>query len=168
MKTFYIGKAHLFGKNIDTDQIYPGQYLELVEPEDAARHCLEGADPGFAARVQAGDIVVAGTNFGCGSSREHAAIALKHAGVAAVVAESFARIFYRNAINLALPLLVCKGISTQAADGDTLEIDLGKGTVHNTRTGKTLEGEKLSPYAMNILDKGGIKAIFLEKTQKTG
>ncbi|WP_319562544.1 3-isopropylmalate dehydratase small subunit [Marispirochaeta sp.] len=168
MKTFYVGKAHLFGKNIDTDQIYPGQYLELVEPEDVAQHCLEGADPEFASRVQPCDIVVAGTNFGCGSSREHAAIALKHAGVAAVVAESFARIFYRNAINLALPLLVCKGIAAQAASGDTLELDLVNGTVRNTRTGKVLEGEKLSPYAMNILDKGGIKAIFLEKTRKSG
>ena len=166
MKIGYTGKAHLFGKNIDTDQIYPGQYLELVEPEEVARHCLEGADPSFASMVQPGDIVVAGTNFGCGSSREHAAIALKHSGVAAVVAESFARIFYRNAINLALPLLVCKGISSQVKSGDTLEIDLEKGTVTNPRTGKVLEGEKLSSYAMNILDKGGIKAIFLEKIRQ--
>ncbi|WP_319415148.1 3-isopropylmalate dehydratase small subunit [Marispirochaeta aestuarii] len=165
MKTGYTGKAHLFGKNIDTDQIYPGQYLELVEPEEIARHCLEGADPSFASKLQPGDIVVAGTNFGCGSSREHAAIALKHAGVAAVVAESFARIFYRNAINLALPLLVCKGISSWVESGDTLKIDLEQGTVTNSRTGKVLEGEKLSSYAMNILDKGGIKAIFLDKTR---
>ncbi|WP_321991381.1 3-isopropylmalate dehydratase small subunit [Marispirochaeta aestuarii] len=166
MKSGYRGKAHLFGKNIDTDQIYPGQYLELVEPEEVARHCLEGADPAFVSKVQPGDIVVAGTNFGCGSSREHAAIALKHAGVAAVVAESFARIFYRNAINLALPLLVCKEISSRVESGDTLEIDLEEGTVRNSRTGKVIEGEKLSPYAINILEKGGIKAIFLEKTRQ--
>ena len=107
--------------------------------------------------MQPGDIVVAATNFGCGSSREHAAITLKTSGVSVVIAESFARIFYRNAINLALPLLVCKGIRNP---GDELKVNLEKGTVENKTTGVVLQGEKLSPYAMNILEKGGIKAIF--------
>src|SRR5699024_8620824 len=101
------GKAFVFGKNIDTDQIYHGRYLELVDPKEIAEHCLEGADPSFSGKANPGDIVVAGTNFGCGSSREHAAITLKTKGVSVVLAESFARIFFRNAINLALPLIVC-------------------------------------------------------------
>lgn len=163
MNQEYNGKAYTFGKNIDTDQIYPGQYLELVKPEEIARHCLQGADPEFAGKVQPGDIVIAATNFGCGSSREHAAIALKTAKVGVVVAESFARIFYRNAINLALPLLVCKGIRDTVNPGDELKVNLETGTVENKTTGAVLQGEQLSPYAMNILESGGIKAIFRER-----
>lgn len=156
-------KAHVFGKNIDTDQILPGRYLELTDPEKMASHCLEGADPGFAHRVQQGDLVVAGTNFGCGSSREHAAMALIHAGVAAVLAESFARIFYRNAINLALPLMVCRTITKMVKDGDVLQVDIASGTVYNLTTGQRAQGERVSPYAMHILESGGIIPLFQKK-----
>lgn len=159
------GIAFVFGKNIDTDQIYPGRYLELVKPEEIREHCLEGADPSFAKRMSPGDIVVAGSNFGCGSSREHAAITLKSAGVSVVLAESFARIFFRNSINLALPLMVVPGISEMVKNGDKLEVRLEEGTVVNHTTGELILGEKLSEYTMNILENGGIKPLFKKKTE---
>jgi len=158
------GKAFIFGNNIDTDQIYPGRYLELVEPEEIAAHCLEGANPDFAKEVSKGDIVVAGKNFGCGSSREHAAIALVHAGVGAVVAESFARIFYRNAINLGLTVLVCPEITSKVNEGDFLEVNLEEGMVYNKTSGESIQGEKLSEYIMDILSSGGIKPLFRKMT----
>lgn len=158
-------KAYVLGNNIDTDQIFPGRYLTMVKPEEIARHCLEDADKTIAPRFQKGEILVAGTNFGCGSSREHAAIALSHLGVSVVIADSFARIFYRNAINLALPLLVCKGAARMTREGDELEVDLAAGTVKNLRTGETLQGEKISDYAMNILSAGGIKPLFKERAR---
>lgn len=164
MKQLITGRAFIFGDNIDTDQIYPGRYLELVKPADVAAHCMEGADPTFVERMATGDIIVAGKNFGCGSSREHAAITLVHAGVGAVVAESFARIFYRNAINLGLPLLVCPGISGQASEGDVMEIDLNAGIAINQTTGVTVYGEKLSDYALEILSNGGIKTLVKKMT----
>ena len=154
------GKVFVFGKNIDTDQIYPGRYLELVKPEDIAEHCLEGADPTFVKTMSKGDIVVAGTNFGCGSSREHAPITIISAGVSVVLAESFARIFFRNSINLSLPLMVCPGISSKVKTGDKLEVDIEKGEVLNKTSGKIIKGEKISEYAMNILEAGGIKPMF--------
>ena len=165
MRKKITAKAFVYGKNIDTDQIYPGRFVELVRPEDIAKHCLEGADPTFVSRVSFGDIVVAGTNFGCGSSREHAAITLISAGVSVVLAESFARIFFRNAMNLALPLMVCKGISGSVKDEDILEVNLYEGTVLNKTTGVTLKGEKISEYAMNFLENGGVKALFKKKIE---
>ncbi len=164
MKTDFTGTAHLFGKNIDTDQIYPGRYLELVKPEEISKHCLEGADPDFASKAKPGDIVIAGTNFGCGSSREHAAITLKSSDVGVVVAESFARIFYRNAINLSLPLIVCKGISKSVRNGDIVRVDLESGRIENLSTLEVFYGERLTEYAMYILKNGGIKNIFREKS----
>ncbi|MBZ4652993.1 MAG: leuD [Peptococcaceae bacterium] len=158
------GKAFVFGHNIDTDQIYPGRYLELVDPQEIASHCMEGADPTLVQRFTPGDIIVAGRNFGCGSSREHAAITLLHAGVGAVVAESFARIFYRNAINLGITLLVCPEITKEVNEGDILEVNLGEGLVINKTTGKTIKGEKLSDYALEILAHGGIKPLFRKIT----
>jgi len=166
MNKILTGKAFVYGNNIDTDQIYPGRYLELVKPEDIARHCLEGADPTFVENMSPGDIVVGGTNFGCGSSREHAVITLKTAGVSVVLAESFARIFFRNAINLALPLMVCPGISKKVKTGDILEVNLEEGLVLNKTTGETIVGEKISEYVMNILESGGIKPLFKKKTQE--
>lgn len=154
------GKAFVFGKNIDTDQIYPGRYLELVKPEDISEHCLEGADPDFVKNMNKGDIVVAGTNFGCGSSREHAPITLISAGVSVVLAESFARIFFRNSINLALPLMVCPGINKMVNTGDELNVDIETGIIENRTTGETVQGEKISEYAMEILEAGGIKPLF--------
>lgn len=166
MRKILTGKAFVYGNNIDTDQIYPGRYLELVKPEDIAKHCMEGADPAFVERISPGDIVVGGRNFGCGSSREHAAIALKSAGISVVLAESFARIFYRNAINLALPLMVCPGISKKVKSGDLLEVDLEKGIVLNKTTGESTIGEQISEYVMSILESGGIKHLFKRKTQE--
>lgn len=157
------GKAFAFGKNIDTDQIYPGRYLELHEPADIAKHAMEGADPKFSKEVKSGDIIVASTNFGCGSSREHAAITIKHSGVSVVVAESFARIFYRNCINLGVPLLVCPGISGKITEGDELEVDLTTGVVKNLTQGTSMQGEALSEHAMNIIRAGGVKPMFKAK-----
>jgi 3-isopropylmalate/(R)-2-methylmalate dehydratase small subunit len=159
-------KAFVYGKNIDTDQIYPGRYLELVKPEDIAKHCMEGVDPTFRERMTSEDIIVAGTNFGCGSSREHAAITLLHAGVSVVLAESFARIFFRNAINLALPLMVCPGISGKVKEGDVLDVNLVNGVVLNKTTGTSIKGQKLSEYTMNILENGGVKPLFKKRFKK--
>ena len=163
MKKIIEGTAFVFGNNIDTDQIYPGRYLELVEAAEIAKHCLEGADPEFLNRMSPGDLVVAGTNFGCGSSREQAPIALINAGVSMVLAESFARIFFRNAINLALPLMVCPGIRQQVADGDVLRVEIEQGIVYNLTQNTEIRGEKISDYTMNILNHGGIKPLFRSK-----
>jgi len=157
------GRAFVFGKNIDTDQIYPGRYLELHEPANVAKHAMEGANPQFSKSVQQGDIIVAATNFGCGSSREHAAIAIKHSGVGVVIAESFARIFYRNCINLGVPLLVCPGISSKVNEGDSLTLDLTTGKVKNLTQGTALQGEALSAHAMVIIEAGGVKPMFKAK-----
>ena len=155
------GKAWKFGNNIDTDQIYPGIYVELTEMEDIKKHALSGsAEPKFADEVQPGDIVVAGTNFGCGSSREHAAMTLKGAGVGAVLAESFGRIFFRNAINLGLPVIVCPGISKCAQKGDEIRIDIETGEVTDVTRGQVLKTTPFSPYVLNILESGGIKNMI--------
>lgn len=155
------GKAWKFGNNTDTDQIYPGIYVELTEMEDIKKHALSGsAEPKFADEVQPGDIVVAGTNFGCGSSREHAAMTLKGAGVGAVLAESFGRIFFRNAINLGLPVIVCPGISKCAQKGDEIRIDIETGEVTDVTRGKVLKTTPFSPYVLNILESGGIKNMI--------
>jgi 3-isopropylmalate/(R)-2-methylmalate dehydratase small subunit len=159
MKTTLEGNAFTFGKNLDTDQIYPGQYLELAQVEDIKQHALEGADPNFVKNFKPGDIIVAGANFGCGSSREHAAIALKAVGTSVILAESFARIFYRNAINLGLPLLVSPGITDHVSSGDTLKIDLKEGMVHNQFTGAELKVQPMSGYVIEILESGGIKPL---------
>ncbi|AEE92410.1 3-isopropylmalate dehydratase small subunit 1 [Tepidanaerobacter acetatoxydans Re1] len=166
MHSVLTGKAFVYNNNIDTDQIYPGRYLELVDPKDIAKHCMEGADPTFVERMSYGDIIVAGTNFGCGSSREHAVIALISAGVSVVLAESFARIFFRNSINLALPLMVCPGISKKVSNGDILEVNLREGIVLNKTKREIIQGQKISEHAMNILENGGIKHLFQIKTQK--
>lgn len=166
MKEQITARAHVLGDNIDTDQICPGRYLELTDPKEIARHALEGADASLASRFLPGELLIAGRNFGCGSSREHAAIALLHMGASAVLSESFARIFYRNAINLALPLMVCPGISAFAQDGDVLEVDLASGLVKNQRSAGVLQGEKISDHAMEILKAGGIKPLFLKRTGK--
>ncbi len=161
MKKQLRGKAFIFGKNIDTDQIYPGRYLDLTDAPDVAKHAMEGApDPDFAKDFKAGDIIVAGTNFGCGSSREHAVITLTAAGVAAVLAESFGRIFYRNGINLGLPLLVCPGIDGKVKRGDELEIDLDASLVRNKSREESYPLEAVSDYAMHILASGGIKPLL--------
>lgn len=156
------GKAVLLGDNIDTDQIYPGRYLEIVDPLEIGRHCLCGVDPSLAGRFEAGGIVVAGRNFGCGSSREHAAIALRSMGASLVLAESFARIFFRNAINLGLPLIICKGITQKVEAGEVVEVDIREGVIRNLTTGEVFQGERMGDLALRILSAGGIKNIMRE------
>ncbi len=166
MNTTIKGKAFVFGNNLDTDQIYPGQYLELAKPEDIKRHAMEGANPDFVAAFQPGDIIVGGTNFGCGSSREHAAIALKGVGASVILAESFARIFYRNSINLGVPLLVCPGILELVKDQDILEIDIETGRAQNLKTSLELNVQPLSDYVLDILQMGGIKPLVKHQLQQ--
>ncbi len=150
------GKSYVFGKNIDTDQICPGQYLELTDHKAIASHCLEGARSEFAKEFVKGGIVIALENFGCGSSHEHAAISLKTIGVGAIIAKSFGRIFYRNAINMGIPLIVADNVEAIMGDGHLMEINLENSTIKNTNTGQIISCEVISEYAMNILEHGGI------------
>ena len=166
MKTVFEGKALVVGNNVDTDLIYPGRFLELTDPKEIGSHCLAGISEDISPNFPAGGIVVAGTNFGCGSSREHAPIALINMGASAVLADSFARIFFRNGINLGLPLVVCKGISKHVQNGQTLRLDLAAGTVTVLETGETLHAEALGDKAMEILEAGGIKPLMRRRFGK--
>ncbi len=150
------GKAIKFGDNIDTDVILPGKWLSLIDPKELAKHAMEGLDPRFPEKAAQGVIIVGAKNFGCGSSREQAPIALKNAGVQCVLAESFARIFFRNSINIGLPVLEVKGISAAVSDGDELSVDLETGQIQNLTQNKTLQGNKLPPFIMKILSDGGL------------
>ena len=150
------GKAIKFGSNIDTDVILPGPYLVHTDPNELAKHAMEGLDPKFPEKAARGVIVVGAKNFGCGSSREQAPIALKFSGVKAILAESFARIFYRNAITIGLPVLVCTGISEKVNDGDILVVDLQSGNVENLTSATVLQATKLPEFIMEILDDGGL------------
>ncbi|HEC71977.1 MAG TPA: 3-isopropylmalate dehydratase small subunit [Thermoplasmatales archaeon] len=159
------GKAWKFGDNIDTDQIFPGAYLTLTDVEEMGRHAMEGV-PGredFAKKVNKGDIIVAGKNFGCGSSREQAPIAIKGSGISAVIAKSFARIFYRNAVNIGLPILECKD-ADRIEDGDILEIDLEKGIIKNLSTNKILEATPLTSLEFEIMKAGGLIRYLKRKS----
>ncbi|MDW8325296.1 MAG: 3-isopropylmalate dehydratase small subunit [Anaerolineales bacterium] len=148
------GIAHVYGDNIDTDRIIPGKYTKTLEPGELARHVLEDLDPGFAARVRPGDLLVAGHNFGCGSSREQAPIALKAAGVACVIARSFARLFYRNAINIGLP--VVEAPDHVIENGQRVRVDLAAGTVTNESTGQTFAATRMPEVMARILSEGGL------------
>ncbi|MBC7119948.1 MAG: 3-isopropylmalate dehydratase small subunit [Methanobacteriaceae archaeon] len=148
------GKVWKFEDDIDTDQIIPGRYLVIRDPKKLAKHLMEGIDPQFPDKVKKGDFIVAGKNFGCGSSREHAPLALKGAGISAVIAESFARIFYRNAINLGIPLLEAPGISKHLETGDEIEIDLEKGIIKKDK--REFKFKKLPEFMVEILKKGGL------------
>lgn len=155
------GKTWTFGENIDTDIIIPGRYLRTFNPQDLADHVLEGERPDFTQNVQKGDIIVADENFGCGSSREQAPVAIKTAGVDAIVAKSFARIFYRNAINIGLPVIVS---DIEAKDGDILKIDLAEGTLINETTGVEKTFEPFKDFMLDILnDEGLVKHYLKEK-----
>jgi len=151
------GKAIKYGDNVNTDVIIPAKYLVLtLDPMELAKHAMEGLDPTFFKKAQGGAIIVAGKNFGCGSSREEAPLALKHAGVKCVLAESFARIFYRNAINLGVPVLECPGISGKVEDGDELMVNLDTGVIENRSKGLTLRATQLPEFIMEILNDGGL------------
>jgi 3-isopropylmalate/(R)-2-methylmalate dehydratase small subunit len=150
------GKVIKFGDNIDTDVILPGPYLVHTDPKELAKHAMEGLDPKFPEKAVDGVIVVGGKNFGCGSSREQAPIALKYAGVKCVLAESFARIFYRNAITIGLPVLACPGVSGKVKEGDMLAVNLQTGKVEDKTNGSVLQATKLPEFIMEILDNGGL------------
>ena len=166
MKIIIKGKAFVFGNNLDTDQIYPGQYLELAKTTEIKKHAMEGVTPYFVTLFHPGDIIVGGTNFGCGSSREHAAIALKAVGAGAILAESFARIFYRNAINLGIPLLVSPGILKRVNQDDILEINVETGKTQNLTAKGDLDIQPLSDYVLNILQMGGIKPLVKHQLEQ--
>ena len=158
-----MGTVWKYGDDVDTDGIIPARYLNVSDPEDLARHCMEDVDPGFARAVRAGDVIVAGENFGCGSSREHAPLAIKGSGVACVVAKSYARIFYRNAINIGLPILECPQAVEETQKGDLLAADLGAGTVTNLRTGRTYQVSPFPPFIMGIIQAGGLVPYTRER-----
>ena len=157
------GKVFKYPDNVDTDVIIPARYLNTPNAKELALHCMEDIDKDFVKKVNNGDVIVAGWNFGCGSSREHAPIALLNMGAAAVVADSFARIFYRNSINLGLPLLVCKGAAEHVKNGETVELDLKNGTLTCVESGEVLQGEVFGDFVLSILEAGGIKPLFRKK-----
>lgn len=151
-----MARAWVFGDSVSTDLIIPGRYLIERDPEKLADHAMEGTDPEFADKVQKGDVIVAGKNFGCGSSREHAPIALKAAGVSCIVAESFARIFYRNAINQGIPALTLSGIREEFSSGDEVEVDWENGVVKNLSSGESFETDPLPDLLEEIVKAGGL------------
>lgn len=154
------GKVFKFGDNIDTDQIYPGRYLELTDHKEIAEHAMEGVDPDFAEKVESGDIIAAGSNFGCGSSREHAVICLKKAGVGAVIAKSFARIFYRNAVNMALPVIEVKDVEFE--EGEELTVDLKKSQIRR-EDGSTIDFTPFPEKILEIYGAGGVIPYYKAK-----
>ena len=150
------GRVFRFGDNVDTDVIIPARYLNSSDPGDLAKHCMEDIDKTFASRVQAGDIIVGRANFGCGSSREHAPLAIKASGVSCVIAATFARIFYRNAINIGLPIIECPQAAEEIQDGDTVSVDFSSGIITDETTGKTYQGQAFPPFMQKLIDCGGL------------
>ena len=150
------GRVHKYGADVNTDVIIPARYLNTSDAQELAQHCMEDEDPEFVRRVRPGDIIVADTNFGCGSSREHAPIAIKAAGVSCVIAKSFARIFYRNAINLALPVLECAEAVDGSESGDELEVDLESGAIRNLTRGTAFQAKPFPDFMLELLQAGGL------------
>ena len=156
------GTVFKYPDNVDTDVIIPARYLNTSDKKELASHCMEDIDNGFIARVQPGDIMVAGANFGCGSSREHAPIAIAASGISCVIAASFARIFYRNAINIGLAILECEAASDGISEGDEVNIDFETGVITNVTKGETYQAEPFPPFIQNIIQKGGLLASLKE------
>ncbi|MBE0481023.1 MAG: 3-isopropylmalate dehydratase small subunit [Dehalococcoidia bacterium] len=150
------GQAHVFGADINTDVIIPARYLNVSDAGELACHCMEDVDPGFISRVGPGDMIVAGTNFGCGSSREHAPLAIKAAGVSCVIARSFARIFYRNALNIGLPILECEEAVDKTEAGDTLEVDLSTGEIRNIDRKLVFRARPFPEFMLELIRAGGL------------
>ncbi len=150
------GTVHKYGDNVDTDVIIPARYLNSSDPKELAKHCMEDIDKDFVTKVKSGDIMVANKNFGCGSSREHAPIAIKVAGVSCVIAETFARIFYRNAINIGLPIIECPQAAKEIQAGDTVEIDFDSGVITDVTSGKTYQGQAFPPFMQKIIAAEGL------------
>ncbi len=152
----FTGKAIKYGDNVDTDVIIPARYLNTIDKKELASHCMEDIDKTFVSRVSVGDIMVAGANFGCGSSREHAPIAIKESGISLVIAESFARIFYRNSINIGLAILECPEAAKAISDGDAVEVDLDLGVISNKTTGESFETKPFPEFIQKIITAGGL------------
>ena len=151
-----IGTVHKYGDNVDTDVIIPARYLNTADHKELAKHCMEDIDPDFVNNVQQGDIIVAKDNFGCGSSREHAPISIKASGVSCVIANTFARIFYRNSINVGLPILECKEASEKIEKGDKVEVNFDTGVITNLTKNETYQAEPFPEFIQNIINKGGL------------
>ncbi len=156
------GRAHRYGRDIDTDVIIPARYLNTSDPAELAKHCLEDLDVDFVKNVQPGDIIVADENFGCGSSREHAPICIRAAGVDAVIAKSFARIFYRNSINIGLPIMECPEAVDAIEAGDIVSVDADAGVIVNESTGQSFQAQPFPPFIREIIEAGGL----IERTKK--
>lgn len=160
------GKAHKFSDDVNTDEIIPAKFLVSTEISELAKSCMDGIRPGFSKSISTGDIIVAGKNFGCGSSREHAPVSIKGAGISCVVAESFARIFYRNSINIGLPILECKEVS-KINEKDDLKIDLEKGTVKNITQNKTYKTQGYDFFVQELIDAGGLMRWVKTRIKKS-
>jgi len=156
------GKVHKYGADVNTDAIIPARYLNISEPAELAKHCMEDIDPEFVSKVEPGDIIMATTNFGCGSSREHAPLAIKAVGISCIIAKSFARIFFRNAINIGLPLLECSQAVDKIEAGDTLEVDLASGKIRNLTSGMEFTASPYPDFMAELISAGGL----IEHTKK--
>lgn len=150
------GTVHKYGDNVDTDVIIPARYLNTASHEELAKHCMEDIDAEFVSKVKPGDLIVANKNFGCGSSREHAPIAIKASGISCVIASTFARIFYRNSINIGLPILECPEAAKEIRDGDEVEVNFNSGKILDKTLGKTFQAQPFPPFIQNIIEKGGL------------
>lgn len=160
------GKVFKYGDNVDTDVIIPARYLNTADANELAKHCMEDIDATFVSKVAPGDIMVAGRNFGCGSSREHAPLAIKASGISCVIASTFARIFYRNAINIGLPIMECPEAVDSIAAGDQLSVDLSSGTITDITSGKTFKAEPFPPFMQDLIAAGGLAAYMRKAVQK--
>ncbi len=162
------GTAWKFGEDVDTDAIIPARYLNTSDPAALAAHCMEDADADFVKKVKRGDLIVAGKNFGCGSSREHAPIAIKAAGVSCVIASSFARIFYRNAFNMGLPILECPEAAADIQTGDEVEVSLDEGLIVNHTRGRTYRAQQVPPFMQQLLEAGGLIPYVRRQMNSSG
>lgn len=160
------GKVFKYGDNVDTDVIIPARYLNTADANELAKHCMEDIDATFVSKVAPGDIMVAGRNFGCGSSREHAPLAIKASGISCVIASTFARIFYRNAINIGLPIMECPDAVDSIAAGDQLSVYLSSGTITDITSGKTFKAEPFPPFMQDLIAAGGLAAYMRKAVQK--
>lgn len=163
----YQGRTWKFGNDVDTDAIIPARYLNTSDPAELARHCMEDADADFPNKVKAGDIIVAGKNFGCGSSREHAPIALQAAGVSCVIAKSFARIFYRNSFNIGLPIFESEQGAERIAEGDQVKVDVDSGVIHNLTKDEKYQATAFPPFMQELINAGGL-INFVKERVKSG
>lgn len=159
------GKVYKYGDNVDTDVIIPARYLNAPSPEELAKHCMEDIDPSFAGAEHEGDIMVGGWNFGCGSSREHAPVAIRASGISCVIAASFARIFYRNAINIGFPILECPEASEKIKNGDIVSVDLKTGVIRDKTTGESFQATAFPPFLEKLIGSGGLLPYLKARTE---